>query len=75
MIIDYRDGTSVTLQLGDLDSSSNDPDMCWFKVNNNGWMRSPFTTCDTTKRYLLSLQSANQIHLDDIPSTYKAKLR
>lgn len=74
MIIDYGDGTSVVLHLGDLNYNTTDQDMCWFKLNNE-WVRSPFDTVSITLKYLLSLQSTNHIRFDDMPDEFKKHLR
>lgn len=74
MIIEYKDGTRVELHLGDLSECVCEPDMAWFKLADT-WIRSPFDTANTTKRYLLSLHSAAEVDLLNIPQEFKDFLR
>lgn len=73
MIIEYRDGTRVVLQMGDIYGDPDNVNVCWLKVGDL-LVRSPFKTINATKNYLLSLKSTADIDFYHIPERFQRDL-
>lgn len=73
MIIEYRDGTRVELQMGDIYGDPADTSVCWLLVDRL-FVRSPFKTINATKNYLLSLSSIDDMDFYHIPEEFLADL-
>lgn len=73
MIIEYKDGTRVVLQLGDMYGDPSITTVCWIEISGV-LARSPFKTISATKNYLLSLTSAADIDFYHIPEEFQKDL-
>ena len=73
MIIEYRDGTRVVLQMGDIYGDPSITSVCWLKVDGLH-VRSPFNSIEATKNYLLSLRTTADIDFYHIPEEFEKDL-